>query len=44
MGDYRPKNMESQKIKKKDEELTITLVKNPDILAWAGKKKQKSNF
>lgn len=36
VADYRPKNKESQKIKKKSEELELKLVKNPDILGWAG--------
>jgi phosphopantothenoylcysteine decarboxylase/phosphopantothenate--cysteine ligase len=44
VADYRPKNVESQKIKKKEEELTITLIKNPDILAWAGKNKTEKQF
>lgn len=39
VADYRPKDIAPQKIKKKDEELTITLVKNPDILSWAGQHK-----
>lgn len=41
VADYRPKNKADQKIKKKSDSLTIELVKNPDILAWAGS--QKSN-
>ncbi|MGV3632482.1 MAG: bifunctional phosphopantothenoylcysteine decarboxylase/phosphopantothenate--cysteine ligase CoaBC [Bacteroidota bacterium] len=41
VADYRPKEAAMQKIKKKDEELTITLVKNPDILAWAGQHKSE---
>ncbi|MGB0934070.1 MAG: bifunctional phosphopantothenoylcysteine decarboxylase/phosphopantothenate--cysteine ligase CoaBC [Lishizhenia sp.] len=36
VADYRPKQASEQKIKKKSEELTLTLVKNPDILFWAG--------
>ncbi|MCE3296223.1 MAG: coaBC [Crocinitomicaceae bacterium] len=39
VADYRPKQVAGQKIKKKEEELTITLVKNPDILSWAGQNK-----
>jgi phosphopantothenoylcysteine decarboxylase/phosphopantothenate--cysteine ligase len=35
VADYRPVNQELQKIKKKEETLTIELVKNPDILRWA---------
>ena len=41
VADYRPKTVAGQKIKKKDEELTITLVKNPDILFWAGQNKSE---
>jgi phosphopantothenoylcysteine decarboxylase/phosphopantothenate--cysteine ligase len=39
VADYRPKIKETQKIKKKTEELEIKLVKNPDILNWAGSEK-----
>lgn len=39
VADYRPAEMAESKIKKKDEELTIRLVKNPDVLAWAGANK-----
>jgi phosphopantothenoylcysteine decarboxylase/phosphopantothenate--cysteine ligase len=39
VADYRPKNKETQKIKKKSEELEIKLIKNPDILGWAGTEK-----
>ncbi len=40
VADYRPKTVADEKIKKKSEELTIELVKNPDILAWAGENKK----
>jgi phosphopantothenoylcysteine decarboxylase/phosphopantothenate--cysteine ligase len=40
VADYRPKNIAQQKIKKKDDSLTIELVKNPDILAEMGKQKK----
>ena len=36
VADYRPEVVADQKIKKKDDSLTLTLVKNPDILSWAG--------
>ncbi|WCM41994.1 bifunctional phosphopantothenoylcysteine decarboxylase/phosphopantothenate--cysteine ligase CoaBC [Flavobacterium sp. CBA20B-1] len=36
IADYRPKTIASQKIKKSDEEITIVLEKNPDILASLG--------
>lgn len=40
VSDYRMKEVHSQKIKKTREELTLTLVKNPDILQTLGSKKQ----
>jgi len=33
VADYRPSNVASQKIKKNDDDMTVTMVKNPDILA-----------
>ena len=42
VADYRPKVQVNQKIKKSDEELTITLTKNPDILKWAGQNKKEN--
>ena len=36
VADYKPRIQENQKIKKKSEELNLVLVKNPDILGWAG--------
>ena len=41
VSDYRPKYFSDKKIKKKDQDLTIEMVKNPDILSWAGKHKKK---
>ncbi|MFT5859565.1 MAG: phosphopantothenoylcysteine decarboxylase/phosphopantothenate--cysteine ligase [Flavobacteriaceae bacterium] len=41
VADYRPADIAKEKIKKTDEELTIKLIKNPDILQWAGKNKAK---
>lgn len=40
VADYRPKDVAAEKIKKKEEELTLHLVKNPDVLQWAGAHKQ----
>lgn len=40
VADYRPSSPSEQKIKKKDEQLTLELVKNPDILSWAGDNKR----
>lgn len=44
VADYRPEQKEVSKIKKKDDNITITLVKNPDILAWAGNNKTQDQF
>lgn len=44
VADYRPKDMATEKIKKKSEEMTIELVKNPDILKWAGKNKKQNQY
>lgn len=40
VADYRPKVQADQKIKKKDDEMTIELVKNPDILKSLGEIKK----
>ena len=40
VADYRPANVAEQKIKKSDDEMSIRLIKNPDILKWAGDNKQ----
>lgn len=40
VADYRVKNVSDHKIKKNDEELTLVLEKNPDILKELGQKKQ----
>jgi len=39
VADYRPINPAEEKIKKTNEALSIELIKNPDILAWAGEHK-----
>ncbi|GGE30569.1 bifunctional phosphopantothenoylcysteine decarboxylase/phosphopantothenate--cysteine ligase CoaBC [Psychroflexus planctonicus] len=39
VSDYRPAQVVDQKIKKKDETLTLELIKNPDILKTLGAKK-----
>ncbi len=44
VADYRPAHPATEKIKKKSDDLTIQLVKNPDILAWAGETKQSDQF
>lgn len=40
VADYRPKNEATSKVKRKTEEMTITLVKNKDIAAEMGKLKR----
>ena len=39
VADYRPADVADQKIKKSSEEMTLKLVKNPDVLLWAGSNK-----
>lgn len=39
VADYRPEQQVEHKIKKSENELTLNLVKNPDILSWAGANK-----
>ncbi|MEC5172674.1 bifunctional phosphopantothenoylcysteine decarboxylase/phosphopantothenate--cysteine ligase CoaBC [Chryseobacterium nepalense] len=41
VADYAPKEVAKEKIKKNDENLTIELVKNPDILKTMGEKKTR---
>ncbi len=41
VADYRPADVAEQKIKKSSGELTIRLIKNPDVLLWAGTNKTK---
>lgn len=40
VADYRPEQSATEKIKKKDASLDLKLVKNPDILKWAGQNKR----
>ncbi|EOS61835.1 phosphopantothenoylcysteine decarboxylase/phosphopantothenate-cysteine ligase [Firmicutes bacterium M10-2] len=44
VSDYRPKEIHAQKMKKKEDEMTIELVKNPDILAWLGQHKKEGQI
>jgi phosphopantothenoylcysteine decarboxylase/phosphopantothenate--cysteine ligase len=44
VADYRVKEQATQKIKKSDDELTLTLVKNPDVLLWAGENKAENQY
>jgi phosphopantothenoylcysteine decarboxylase/phosphopantothenate--cysteine ligase len=44
VADYRPKSIAGQKIKKNDDELSIELIKNPDILKWAGDTKSSDQL
>lgn len=40
VGDYRPATCADDKIKKKDDDMSVSLVRNPDILAEVGEKKR----
>lgn len=44
VADYRPKFVAGQKIKKNDEQISIELVRNPDILKWAGDNKSEDQI
>jgi phosphopantothenoylcysteine decarboxylase/phosphopantothenate--cysteine ligase len=44
VADYKPKFKEEQKIKKKNDEFVLELVKNPDILGWAGAAKMDNQL
>ena len=44
VADYRPKVVSTDKIKKNSNELLLELIKNPDILHWAGQMKKDSQF
>ena len=44
VADYKPKTIAVQKIKKSDDGLTIQLIKNKDILAWAGDHKSETQI
>jgi phosphopantothenoylcysteine decarboxylase/phosphopantothenate--cysteine ligase len=41
VADYRVAEVATEKIKKNDEQMQLSLVKNPDILAWAAAHKSK---
>jgi len=40
VADYKPENPSLEKIKKTEDSITLKLVKNPDIAAFIGEKKQ----
>jgi phosphopantothenoylcysteine decarboxylase/phosphopantothenate--cysteine ligase len=44
VADYKPAIVSNTKIKKKDKNLTIELVKNPDILLWSGQNKSSNQY
>jgi len=44
VADYRPELSEIEKIKKSSSEINLKLVKNPDILKWAGEQKTKTQY
>ena len=44
VADYRPANPAFEKIKTKTDKMTIELAKHPDILSWAGKNKNDTQY
>ena len=44
MADYRPAEVSREKMKKKDGELSIPLVRTRDILAYLGQNKKEGQF
>lgn len=44
VSDYRPENIAEHKIKKSDDTIEMTFVKNPDILAYLGQCKTKQQI
>ena len=44
VSDYRPENIAEHKIKKNDDTIEMTFVKNPDILAYLGQCKTKKQI
>ncbi len=44
VADYKPNQSSNEKIKKTGENLTLELVKNPDLLKWAGEKKKDNQY
>jgi phosphopantothenoylcysteine decarboxylase/phosphopantothenate--cysteine ligase len=44
VADYRPKEIAKEKIKKSDDTISLELIKNPDILKWAGSVKNGNQF
>jgi phosphopantothenoylcysteine decarboxylase/phosphopantothenate--cysteine ligase len=44
VADYKPKEYQSSKIKKNDDDMSIELVKNPDILKTLSLNKKKNQF
>ena len=44
VADYKPASVAVEKIKKSEEELQLTLVKNPDIIKWASNNKKENQL
>jgi phosphopantothenoylcysteine decarboxylase/phosphopantothenate--cysteine ligase len=44
VADYKPKVKSEQKIKKSESEMSIELVKNPDVLRWASENRTNHQF
>lgn len=44
VGDYRPVNIAADKIKKSENDFSLALTKNPDILKWLGEHKREKQI
>ncbi len=44
VADYKPTKAADQKIKKNDDTMNIELVRNPDVLGWAGENKKDNQI
>jgi len=44
VSDYRPADVADEKIKKNEDTMTLSLIKNPDILLWAGEHKNEDQY
>ena len=44
VADYRPKDTSDEKIKKKDDDMSIELERTEDILAWLGAHRREGQF
>ncbi len=44
VADYRPKMVAKEKIKKAEEQISLDLIKNPDVLLWSGQNKKSDQL